>query len=155
MVRGAQATGHRWGDPALDPEVAAGRGARGGNPERPGARQSTGGMLSPRLATTWLDHVLDEWCAQEGKPRMKGRCVLLRVADDGVMGGEREDEAHRMLADLPKRFARFQLTMHPPKSRLVPFQPPRQEGDGAQGDGTFAHLRAVLAPPLSRLVQHL
>ncbi len=89
------------------------------------------------LANTFLDHVLDEWFAQEGKPRMKGRCFLIRVADDFVIGCEREDDARRMLMVLPKRFARFQLTMHPPKSRLVPFQPPRQEGDGAHGDGTF------------------
>jgi RNA-directed DNA polymerase len=99
-----------------------------------------GGVISPMLANTFLDHVLDEWFAQEVKPRMKGRCFLIRFADDCVIGCEREDDARRMLMVLPKRFARFKLTMHPQKTRLVQFQPPRQEGDGEHGDGTFDFL---------------
>jgi RNA-directed DNA polymerase len=99
-----------------------------------------GGVLSPMLANTFLDHVLDEWLAQEVKPRMKGRCLLIRFADDFVIGCEREEDARRILMVLPKRFARFKLTIHPQKTRLVQFQPPRQEGDGEHGDGTFDFL---------------
>ena len=89
------------------------------------------------LANTFLDHVLDEWFEREVKPRMKGRCVLIRFADDFVIGCEREGDARRILVVLPKRFARFQLTIHPQKTRLVRFQPPRQEDEGERGDGTF------------------
>jgi RNA-directed DNA polymerase len=99
-----------------------------------------GGVVSPMRANTLLDHVLDEWFEQEVKPRLKGRGVLLRCADDGVIGCEREDEARRMLVVWPKRFARFQLTIHPQKTRLVRFQPPRQEDAGGRGDGTFDFL---------------
>jgi RNA-directed DNA polymerase len=96
-----------------------------------------GGVVSPMLANTFLDHVLDEWFEREVKPRMKGRCVLIRFADDFVIGCEREDDARRILAVLAKRFARFQLTMHPQKTGLVRFQPPRHADDGERGDGTF------------------
>jgi RNA-directed DNA polymerase len=99
-----------------------------------------GGVVSPLLANTVLDHVLDDWFEREVKPRMKGRCVLSRFADDWVIGGEREDDARRILVVLPQRFARFQLTIHPQKTRLVRFQPPRHEGDGEYRDGTFDFL---------------
>jgi RNA-directed DNA polymerase len=68
---------------------------------------------------------------------MKGRCFLIRVADDFVMGCEWEDDARRILGVLPKRFARFKLTIHPQKTRLVQCQPPRHEDEGGRGDGTF------------------
>jgi group II intron reverse transcriptase/maturase len=84
-----------------------------------------GGVISPMLANLFLDHVLDEWFERDVMPRMKGRCVPIRYADDGVIGCEREDEARRILAVLPKRLARFKLTIHPQKTRLVRFQPPR------------------------------
>jgi RNA-directed DNA polymerase len=101
---------------------------------------SQGGVVSPMLANTFLDHVLDEWFEREVKPRMKERCVLIRFADDFVIGCEREDDARRILAVLAKRFARFQLTIHPQKTRLVRFQPPRHADDGERGDGTFDFL---------------
>jgi RNA-directed DNA polymerase len=96
-----------------------------------------GGVLSPRRANRFLDHVWEEWVEREVKPRMRGRCVLLRYADDFVIGCERGDDARRILAVLAKRFARFQRTIHPQKTRLVQFQPPRRQDAGARGDGTF------------------
>src|SRR5262245_53074719 len=96
-----------------------------------------GGSDSPLLANVFLDHVLDAWFEREVKPRMKGRWVLLRFADDFVIGCEREDDAHRILAVLPQRFARFKRTMHPQKTRLVRFQPTRHEDMGGGGEGTF------------------
>jgi len=99
-----------------------------------------GGVVSPVLANVFLDHVLDGWFEREVKPRMKGRCFLLRFADDFVIGCEREDDARRILAVLPQRFARFKLTIHPQKTRLVRFQPTRPEGMGGGGEGTFDFL---------------
>jgi len=84
--------------------------------------------------------VLDEWFEWEVKPRMKGRGFLIRFADDFGMGCEREDDARRILAVLPKRCARVQLTIHPQKTRLVQFQPPRRWDEGERGDGTFDFL---------------
>ena len=92
------------------------------------------------LANLFLDHVLDEWFERDVMPRMKGRCVLIRYCDDFVSGCEREQDARRILAVLPKRFARFTLTIHPQKTRLVRFQPPRGRHAGERGDGTFDFL---------------
>jgi hypothetical protein len=89
------------------------------------------------LANASLEHVLDDWWEREVKPRMKGRCCLIRLADDCVIGCEREDAARRILGGLPQRFARFQRTIHPQKTRLVRFQPSHQEDTGERGDGTF------------------
>jgi RNA-directed DNA polymerase len=99
-----------------------------------------GGVISPLRANLFLDHGLDAWFERDVMPRMKGRCVLIRFADDFVIGCEREDDARRILAVLPKRFARFKLTIHPQKTRLVRFQPPRGLDEGERGDGTFDFL---------------
>jgi RNA-directed DNA polymerase len=99
-----------------------------------------GGVISPLLANIFLDHVLDDWFEREVKPRMKGGCFLIRFADDFVIGCEREDDARRILAVLPRRFARFHLTIHPQKTRLVRFQPPGSPEHGGDGDGTFEFL---------------
>src|SRR4029077_2519340 len=62
-----------------------------------------GGVISPILANICLHHVLDEWCEQEVRPRLKGRGLLIRFADDCVIGGEWEGDARRIMAVLPKR----------------------------------------------------
>ncbi len=88
-----------------------------------------GGVISPLLANIYLHSVLDEWFAKDVKPRMAGRCFLIRYADDFVIGFERESDARRVMEVLPKRFARYGLTLHPDKTRLVPFARPRQRPD--------------------------
>jgi group II intron reverse transcriptase/maturase len=99
-----------------------------------------GGVVSPMLANVVLHYVLDEWFEREVKPRMKGRCFLLRVADDFVIGCEREDDARRIMAVLPKRFARFGLTIHPQKTRLEAFRKPGRTVESGHGNGTFEFL---------------
>jgi RNA-directed DNA polymerase len=91
------------------------------------AEQGTpqGGVISPLLANIFLHHVLDEWFENKIRPRMKGRCFLIRYADDFVVGFELESDARRFMVVLPKRFNRFKLTIHPEKTKLVRFQPPR------------------------------
>ena len=90
--------------------------------------------------------MLDVWFTTEVQPRLRGRSVLVRYADDVVIVIERESDAHRVLAVLPKRLGRFGLTMHPEKSRLVRFRRPRfgwrpgQNGDGLPSPGTFDFL---------------
>jgi group II intron reverse transcriptase/maturase len=83
-----------------------------------------GGVISPLLANIYLHHVLDEWFEQEVKPRLTGRAFLIRFADDFVMVFTHEADARRVLDVLPKRFAKFGLTLHPTKTRLVPFRSP-------------------------------
>jgi len=99
-----------------------------------------GGVISPVLANVFLHHVLDEWFAREVRPRMKGRCFLLRFADDFVIGCEREADARRIMAVLPKRFARFGLSIHPEKTTLIAFRQPDTRKGPAHGNGTFDFL---------------
>lgn len=83
-----------------------------------------GGVISPLLSNLYLHEVLDTWFAQVVKPRLKGRAFLVRYADDAVLGFECEEDARRLMAILPKRFARYGLTLHPEKTRLIDFRPP-------------------------------
>jgi group II intron reverse transcriptase/maturase len=83
-----------------------------------------GGVISPLLANIYLHEVLDKWFAKDIQPRLKGRCFLIRYADDFVMGFELEDDAKRVMEVLPKRFGRFGLELHPEKTRIVPFRWP-------------------------------
>jgi RNA-directed DNA polymerase len=88
-----------------------------------------GGVISPLLANVYLHYVLDGWFEQEVKPRLRGSAFLVRYADDLVMGFDCEEDARRVLEVLPKRFGKYGLTLHPDKTRLVPFQRPSQQSD--------------------------
>jgi RNA-directed DNA polymerase len=97
----------------------------------PEAGTPQGGVISPLLANVYLHYVLDVWFEREVKPRLKGRAFLIRYADDAVMGFACEADARRVLEVLPKRFAKYGLTLHPEKTRLVPFQRPASRSLGA------------------------
>ena len=96
-----------------------------------------GGVIAPVLANRFLHHVLDEWFEQEGQPRLQGRGFLMRCADDCVIGCALKADAHRMMAVLPKRCARYGLTMHPTKTALMAFSKPETPQGSAEGNGTF------------------
>lgn len=90
----------------------------------PDAGTPQGGVISPLLANIYLHYVLDVWFEQEVKPRLRGQAFLIRYADDFVMGFACEEDARRVLEVLPKRFGKYGLTLHPDKTRLVPFPRP-------------------------------
>jgi RNA-directed DNA polymerase len=99
----------------------------GGELTYPEAGTPQGGVISPLLANVYLHYVLDEWFEKVVKPCLQGRAFLVRYADDFVMGFACEEEARRVLDVLPKRFGKYGLTIHPDKTRLVPFgRPPRR-----------------------------
>src|SRR5262249_38266488 len=109
---------------------------------QPDAGSPQGGVISPLLANIFLHYVLDEWFEREVRPRMRGPSFLVRYADDFVMGFAREEDARRVLAALPKRFAKYGLTLHPEKTRLVPFgrpcgDPAEARLEGRPSPGTF------------------
>ncbi len=87
-----------------------------------------GGVISPCLSNIFLHHVLDEWFELEVRPRLKGRCTLIRFADDAVMAFEDFLDAKRVLGVLGKRLARYGLTLHPDKTRFVDFRNNRPNG---------------------------
>jgi group II intron reverse transcriptase/maturase len=94
-----------------------------------------GGVISPLLANIYLHYVLDEWFATTVQPRLRGRAFLIRYADDFVMGFACEEDARRVLEVLPKRFGKYGLTIHPDKTRLVPFGAPERTGRATPSPG--------------------
>jgi RNA-directed DNA polymerase len=104
-----------------------------------------GGVVSPILSNIFLHEVLDVWFEDVVKPRLKGPAVLIRYADDAAIAFAYEEDAERVMAVLPKRFEKYGLTLHPQKTRLVPFRRPRPPGKGSPTDrddnsGTFDFL---------------
>jgi len=84
-----------------------------------------------------LHEVLDEWFVRQVVPHLVGRAVLVRYADDEVVIFEREHDARRVIDVLPKRLAKYGLTLHPEKTRLVDFRRPDQRPVGQSRPGTF------------------
>jgi RNA-directed DNA polymerase len=99
-----------------------------------------GGVASPLLANIYLHTVLDEWFVEQVQPRLRGRSFLIRFADDFVVGCEFEDDARRVLEVLAKRLAKYGLSLHPDKTRLVQFRRPPRGQSSAEGNGTFDFL---------------
>ena len=87
-----------------------------------------GGVISPLLSNVFLHHVLDVWFECVAKPRLKGRCLLVRYADDAVLTFEDHLSGRRMLAVLAKRLGRYGLTLHETKTRFVDFRFKRPRG---------------------------
>jgi len=99
-----------------------------------------GSSLSPLLGNVYLHHVLDLWVEREVRPRLRGKAILIRYADDFVIGFEREDDARRVMKVIGRRFERYGLTLHPDKTRLLHFKrPPRGQLKG-KGPATFDFL---------------
>jgi hypothetical protein len=76
------------------------------------------------LSNVFLHYVLDEWFERDIQPRLKGQSFLIRFADDFVMGFTCEEDARKVMDVLPKRCEKYGLTIHPEKTRLVPFERP-------------------------------
>jgi len=101
-----------------------------------------GGVISPCLSNIFLHHVLDEWFENEVKPRLRGKSTLARFADDAVMAFANFQDAKRVLDVLGKRLARYELTLHPDKTRFVDFRSYRPDGKNQPDTGgtTFIFL---------------
>ena len=80
-----------------------------------------GGSISPLLANVYLHYVFDLWVQRWRKKQARGDVVVVRWADDFVVGFQHRDEAERFLAELRERFAKFGLELHPDKTRLIEF----------------------------------
>jgi len=95
----------------------------------PEAGTPQGGVISPLLANIYLHGVLDDWFVREMQSKLSGRAWLIRYADDFVIVFQRQDDARRVYEELPKRLARFGLTLHPDKTRLLNFRRPDRKND--------------------------
>src|SRR5207245_2061825 len=80
-----------------------------------------GGSASPLLANIYLYYVFDLWVQQWRKTAAKGDVIVVRWADDFVVGFEHQTDAARFHKELAERFAKFKLKLHPQKTRLIEF----------------------------------
>lgn len=82
-----------------------------------------GGVISPILANVYLHEVLDLWFQNDVLPRMRGRAFMIRYADDAALVFADPQDAQRVFEVIGKRFAKYGLTLHPGKTRLLEFRP--------------------------------
>jgi RNA-directed DNA polymerase len=80
-----------------------------------------GAVVSPLLANIYLHYVLDLWVHQWRGRNARGDLIIVRYADDFVIGFQHRDEAERFLGDLKERLEKFGLGLHPEKTRLIEF----------------------------------
>jgi group II intron reverse transcriptase/maturase len=94
-----------------------------------------GGSASPLLANIYLHYAFDLWVQAWRKRHAHGDIIVVRFADDIVMGFQSERDARQFQGELAARFRKFHLELHPEKTRLIEFGPfaaanRRQRGDG-------------------------
>ena len=80
-----------------------------------------GAVISPLLANIYLHYVLDLWTKHWRKANGVGETIIVRYADDFVLGFERHADAERYRNDLEVRLRKFGLSLHPDKTRLIEF----------------------------------
>jgi group II intron reverse transcriptase/maturase len=98
-----------------------------GNISYPDEGTPQGGIISPILSNIYLHYVLDEWFSEQIQPLLKGKSFIVRYADDSILGFANKSDAERVMKVLPKRFAKYGLTLHPEKTRLIDLNSPRGE----------------------------
>ena len=102
-----------------------------------------GGSASPFLANVYLHYVFDLWVQRWRKTQAQGDVIVVRFADDFIVGFQHRADAERFLAELRERFAKFKLELHPDKTRLLEFGPYAAENRRRAGLGkpeTFTFL---------------
>ena len=82
-----------------------------------------GGSASPLLANIYLHYAFDLWAQSWRRKQARGDMIVVRFADDIVVGFQSEADAQRFQAELSERFAKFNLELHPDKTRLIEFGP--------------------------------
>ena len=90
-----------------------------GNISYPAEGTPQGGILSPILSNIYLHYVLDEWFSEQIQPLLRGQSFIVRWADDFILGFSDKTDAERVMEVLPKRFAKYKLTLHPDKTKLI------------------------------------
>ena len=94
-----------------------------------------GGSISPLLANIYLHYVFDLWVEAWRKKRARGDMIVVRYADDFVVGFQHRDDAERFQRELQERLLRFKLSLHPDKTRLIEFGRFAAGNRRARGEG--------------------
>ena len=116
-----------------------------------------GASVSPLLANIYLHYVLDLWADWWRRHVARGEVIIVRFADDFVVGFEDYQDACRFLHDLRERFAKFGLELHPGKTRLIEFgrfaaADRQKRGRRETGDVRLPRLHAYLREDAGRAV---
>ena len=106
-----------------------------GNWLKPRQGSPQGAVISPLLANIYLHYVFDLWAQQWRQRTAKGPVIMVRYADDIVMGFEYREEAERFLSELSERLDKFGLSLHPGKTRLIEFGRHAMENRKRKGQG--------------------
>jgi RNA-directed DNA polymerase len=80
-----------------------------------------GSVISPLLANTYLHYVLDLWAVRWRRRQATGDMIIVRYADDFIVGFQHESDARRFLDEMRERLQEFALSLHPEKTRLIEF----------------------------------
>ncbi|MCA1699329.1 MAG: group II intron reverse transcriptase/maturase, partial [Actinobacteria bacterium] len=80
-----------------------------------------GASVSPLLANVYLHYVFDRWVRQWRRRHARGDVIVVRFADDFIVGFEHRSDAEQFLSELRERLAKFNLELHPDKTRLIEF----------------------------------
>ncbi len=107
---------------------------------RPELGTVQGSIISPILGNIYLHNVLDKWFEEQVKPRLRGKARLIRFCDDFIIGFELVEDAKRVRKVLDKRFEKYQLRLHPDKTRLIDFTRPPRDQSGGKGSSSFDFL---------------
>ena len=94
-----------------------------------------GSVISPLLSNVFLHYVLDLWLVAWRQRHAVGEVIIVRYADDFVLGFREEIDAQRCLGALKERFAKFGLELHPEKTRLIEFGRFAAERRSKRGEG--------------------
>src|ERR1700726_1903170 len=94
-----------------------------------------GGSASPLLANVYLHYVFDLWAQAWRRKQACGDMIIVRFADDIVVGFQRKSDAVRFWAELIERMRKFGLGLHPEKTRLLEFGPFAAENRKKRGEG--------------------
>jgi group II intron reverse transcriptase/maturase len=102
-----------------------------------------GGSASPLLANIYLHYVFDLWTQQWRQKQARGDVIVVRFADDFIVGFQHKSDAERFRSELRERFHKFHLELHPDKTRLLefgPFAAERRQRSGRGKPETFNFL---------------
>ena len=94
-----------------------------------------GGSVSPLLANIYLHYVFDLWVRAWRKKQAQGDVIVVRFADDALVGFEHKTEAEQFWKELTERMQKFGLQLHPEKTRLLEFGRQAAENRKRRGEG--------------------
>jgi len=129
---------HRIGDPRvvrlIQKWLSAGVLENGKRvPGKVGSPQ--GATISPLLANVYLHYTFDLWAEQWRRQHARGDMIIVRYADDIVVGFQHEQEARRFWAAMAERLQNFGLELHPEKTRLIEFGRHARRNREKRGEG--------------------